>query len=184
MSKHNHYKREITVGESTITVDLYFMLRLFGVTDQAVGHAVKKLMFAGQRGAKSYTQDLSEARDTIERALDLEAELPQLLLDMPLRCPLPSDEYVQGTYDSVILKPMEDSPRIGPTMLGSGTVTARYPSGVYQQDLFDDGDVESDELYQLTEDLITSVDQTIKEADEFRAQLPPALRVVENNYLG
>ena len=182
MSNHKHYKREITVGDSKITVDLYFMLRLFGVTDQAVGHAVKKLMFAGQRGAKSYTQDLNEARATIERALDLEAELPQLLLDLPLPCPLPSDEYIQGAYVGVALNPMEDSPRIDPNTLGSGTVTARYPSGAYQQDLFaDDGE---DDLFQLAEDLITSVDQTIKEADEFREQLPPALRVVQDDFLG
>ena len=182
MSNHKHYKREITVGDSKITVDLYFMLRLFGVTDQAVGHAVKKLMFAGQRGAKSYTQDLSEARDTIERALDLEAELPQLLLDLPLPCPLPSDEYIQGAYVGVALNPMEDSPRIDPNTLGSGTVTARYPLGAYQQDLFADDN--EDELFQLAEDLITSVDQTVKEADEFRANLPPALRVVEDDCLG
>lgn len=183
MSKHNHYKREITVGDSKITVDLYFMLRLFGVADQAVGHAVKKLMFAGQRGAKSYTQDLNEARDTIERALDLEAELPQLLLDLPLPCPLPSDEHIQGAYVGVALNPMEDSPRIDPNMLGSGTVTARYPLGAHQQDLFAD-DADDDELFQLAEDLITSVDQTVKEADEFRANLPPALRVAEDDFLG
>lgn len=49
-------------------IDVYRVLQLFGVTDQAVGHAIKKLLLSGVRtGGKTFEQDISEAMDTLAR---------------------------------------------------------------------------------------------------------------------
>lgn len=54
----------------SIIVDVYSVLWAFDVTDPAVAHAVKKLLMPGQRGSKTYVQDLEEARDALDRAID------------------------------------------------------------------------------------------------------------------
>jgi hypothetical protein len=55
------------------TSDIYCVLKGYKVTCPAIAHAVKKLLAPGCRsGGKSYTQDLEEARDSIQKALDLE----------------------------------------------------------------------------------------------------------------
>lgn len=64
-----HYFKELPEG--TTHVDIYMVLALFDVTDQAIGHAVKKLMCPGQRGSKSEMQDLEEAVKTLKRGLDV-----------------------------------------------------------------------------------------------------------------
>jgi len=51
------------------SVDIYRVLNLFDVRSHPVGHAVKKLLCAGKRGAKDYRQDLIEAKASIEREL-------------------------------------------------------------------------------------------------------------------
>lgn len=55
-------------------VDVYDVLVAFGVSGPATQHAIKKLLMPGQRGAKSALEDLIEARMSVERAIDLEAE--------------------------------------------------------------------------------------------------------------
>lgn len=55
-------------------IDIYRILTLYGITDHAIGHAVKKLLAAGQRGAKSRTQDLKEAIESIERQIEMDQE--------------------------------------------------------------------------------------------------------------
>lgn len=52
-------------------IDVYRVLSLWGVTCPATQHAVKKLLAAGQRGAKDGRKDLTEARDSINRALQM-----------------------------------------------------------------------------------------------------------------
>lgn len=70
--KHSHYHKDVSHLKS---VDVYRVLELFGVTDQALGHAIKKLMCAGQRGAgKTFEQDVREAVDTLNRRLQMLAE--------------------------------------------------------------------------------------------------------------
>lgn len=69
--KHSHYHKDVSHLKS---IDIYRMLELFGVTDQALGHAVKKLICAGQRGSKSFEQDVREAVDTLNRRLQMLAE--------------------------------------------------------------------------------------------------------------
>lgn len=72
MSKHSHYHKDVTHLKS---IDVYRTLELFGVTDQALGHAIKKLLCAGQRGAgKTFEQDVREAVDTLNRRLQMLAE--------------------------------------------------------------------------------------------------------------
>lgn len=54
-----------------IFVDVYDVLRAFEVSDPAIQHAVKKLLCTGIRGHKDRKQDLQEAVQAIERALDV-----------------------------------------------------------------------------------------------------------------
>lgn len=69
---HGHYFKPVAGLE---TVDVYRMLELFGVTDQALGHAIKKLLVAGGRGAgKDIRQDVAEAIDTLQRWQEMRAE--------------------------------------------------------------------------------------------------------------
>ena len=70
--KHNHYHKDVRHLEF---VDVYRVCELFGVTDQAIGHAIKKLLVAGGRGAgKDITQDINEAMDSLTRWKDMQAE--------------------------------------------------------------------------------------------------------------
>jgi hypothetical protein len=62
-----HYYRTLP----TRTVDIYRMLDAFGVADNAVAHAIKKLFAAGCRGAKDKRKDLEEARNSITRQLEM-----------------------------------------------------------------------------------------------------------------
>jgi len=62
----NPYFKDVSKLKS---VDVYRVLNLFDVRSHAVGHAIKKLLCAGLRGAKDYEQDLREAKASIEREL-------------------------------------------------------------------------------------------------------------------
>jgi hypothetical protein len=69
----NKYHREIEPG---VYVDVYDVLGAFtgGVSERikpAVDHAIKKLLAPGQRGVKGELQDLEEARDSLNRAIQL-----------------------------------------------------------------------------------------------------------------
>lgn len=71
----NHYHKDVSNLKS---VDVYRVLVLFDVRSHAVvGHAVKKLLCAGLRGAKDYRQDLNEAKASIERELAMMDEEEQ-----------------------------------------------------------------------------------------------------------
>jgi hypothetical protein len=70
--KHGHYFKPCAHVEEA---DIYRVLRMFGVTDQALGHAIKKLLVAGGRGAgKDINRDVNEAIDTLNRWIELEFE--------------------------------------------------------------------------------------------------------------
>ena len=71
MSQYDHYRKNVS---HLSTIDVYRVLDLWGVTNPAVQHAIKKLLNAGQRGAKTYEQDIREAYDSIARALQMIAE--------------------------------------------------------------------------------------------------------------
>ena len=70
--KYPHYFKRIPEGMTHL--DVYAVLQLFGVTDQATGHAIKKLLVPGVRGTKSKAQDIQEAIDTLERWKQLSNE--------------------------------------------------------------------------------------------------------------
>lgn len=69
--KLNKYQREI----KGVVLDVYDFLIGYGVTCPARQHAIKKLLMAGQRGAKNERQDLGEARDSVTRSIELLPEV-------------------------------------------------------------------------------------------------------------
>lgn len=52
--------------------DVYAVLDAFNVTCPARQHAIKKLLCSGIRGKGNVLQDLEEAADAIERAIQME----------------------------------------------------------------------------------------------------------------
>lgn len=54
------------------SIDIYYILSAYNVTNPAVFHAVKKCLMAGRRGYKNKTQDLREAIEALERGIELE----------------------------------------------------------------------------------------------------------------
>ena len=71
MSNFTHYFKDVSHLNN---IDVYRVLQLFEVTDPAIQHAVKKLLCAGKRGSKEYTQDINEANVSIKRALSMMME--------------------------------------------------------------------------------------------------------------
>lgn len=69
--KHSHYFKDVRHLDE---VDVYRILELYNVTDQAIGHAIKKLLVAGGRGAKDQDRDVKEAIDTLVRRQDMRIE--------------------------------------------------------------------------------------------------------------
>ena len=69
--KHAHYHKSVAHLGS---IDVYRVLDLFHVTDQAIGHAIKKLLVAGNRGVKDMDKDIQEAIDTLQRWQEMRAE--------------------------------------------------------------------------------------------------------------
>lgn len=66
--KLNKYQREINGAPA----DVYDVLVAFNVTNPAVQHAIKKLLMPGERGHKDKVQDLIEAYQSIDRAIEIE----------------------------------------------------------------------------------------------------------------
>lgn len=66
------YHVEIKPG---VWVDIYDVLTAFKVTNQATGHAIKKQLKPGSRGYKSIEKDLTEAIKSLERAIEIEAQI-------------------------------------------------------------------------------------------------------------
>lgn len=62
-----------------VEIDVYDVLVVFGVSDPAVAHAIKKLLAGGRRGYKDYQQDLEEAKVSIDRAIELHQEFKEEL---------------------------------------------------------------------------------------------------------
>ncbi len=73
-SKYHRTIRQTLPGDThglSVAVDVYDVLRAFGVTCPALQHAIKKLLCAGLRGNKSAEQDISEAANSCRRAIEL-----------------------------------------------------------------------------------------------------------------
>lgn len=69
--KHAHYFKDVS---NLSRVDVYRVLELFAVTDPCIQHAIKKLLVAGGRGAKSVDKDVQEAIDTLQRWQEMRKE--------------------------------------------------------------------------------------------------------------
>lgn len=57
-----------------VSVDIYDILYAFEVTNPALQHLIKKALCPSQRGHKDRMQDLTEVRDSAIRAIELEEE--------------------------------------------------------------------------------------------------------------
>lgn len=66
-----HYYKDVSHLE---TVDVYRVLELFDVTDQKLGHAIKKLLVPGGRGTKDIEKDVDEAMATLRRWKEMRHE--------------------------------------------------------------------------------------------------------------
>ena len=66
--KYPHYFKSVSHLE---TVDVYRVLSLFQVNEPCIQHAIKKLLCAGDRGNKSMIKDITEARDSLNRHLEM-----------------------------------------------------------------------------------------------------------------
>jgi hypothetical protein len=67
-NKYPHYYKDVAHLKN---VDVYRVLTLFKVNDPCLQHAIKKLLCAGDRGDKSDIKDITEARDTLNRHLEM-----------------------------------------------------------------------------------------------------------------
>ena len=73
-SKYHRTIRQTLRGDThghAIKVDVYDVLRAFGVSCPAAQHAIKKLLCPGLRGSKSAEQDIEEAASSCRRAIEL-----------------------------------------------------------------------------------------------------------------
>ncbi len=99
--KHAHYFKSVAGLKH---VDVYRVLDLFKVTDPCIGHAVKKLLVAGGRGAgKDVGKDVQEAIDCLERWKEMQAEnaactppMPAMPAQRPPGFPAPSSIIQNG----------------------------------------------------------------------------------------
>ncbi len=67
--KYPHYYRELPGKVSHL--DVYRVLDAFEVKRSPVQHAVKKLLVTGDRGVKTELEDLIEARNSLNRAIEM-----------------------------------------------------------------------------------------------------------------
>lgn len=70
MATRNKYTRRVPSND----IDVYDVLEAFDVVNPALQHAIKKLLMPGARGKGGYTQDLNEAIQSVNRALEMRNE--------------------------------------------------------------------------------------------------------------
>lgn len=69
--KHAHYFHDVRHLDK---IDVYRLILLYKIDHPAIQHALKKVLAAGARGAKSEEQDVQEAIDSLERWKQMRAE--------------------------------------------------------------------------------------------------------------
>lgn len=69
--KFPQYHKDVSHLKS---VDVYRIIRLWEIWDPELQHALKKILAAGQRGAKSTAQDVQEAIDSLVRWQQIQDE--------------------------------------------------------------------------------------------------------------
>lgn len=73
--QYPHYYKELP--RKTTHLDVYRVLDAFEVKRSCVQHAIKKLLVTGARGVKTELEDLTEARNSLNRAIEMIAEEDQ-----------------------------------------------------------------------------------------------------------
>lgn len=68
---HSHYFKDVSHLKS---IDVYRVIELFKVPAGALDHAAKKILCAGWRGGKDQIKDVREARDSLDRWLEMRGE--------------------------------------------------------------------------------------------------------------
>lgn len=91
------YLRELK-GVNNGRVDVYAVLVMFDVQCPARQHAIKKLLCSGIRGKGDVTQDLREARDAIDRAIQLAEERPSSPGAVVVAADSPFIEQARATF--------------------------------------------------------------------------------------
>lgn len=72
------YNRTMTnTHGSTMTVDVYDVLRAFDIRDPALQHALKKLLCMGLRGHKDTGTDLAEAIESLEKLQEYRSNIDE-----------------------------------------------------------------------------------------------------------
>lgn len=94
LEKYPHYFKDV---RHLNIIDVYAIMRLFGITNQEQGHAFKKILAAGNRGAKSMIKDMREVIDTLERSLELE-ENCDIIGNVPPRAVEATSGTLQATH--------------------------------------------------------------------------------------
>lgn len=71
--EYNHYFKDVSGLDA---IDVYMVCKLFDVQDNsgALQHAIKKMLCSGQRGVKDKLSDIREARDSLNRFLEMNNE--------------------------------------------------------------------------------------------------------------
>ena len=77
------YKKYFKDVSGYDVIDVYRVHRIFGLTDEVLCHASKKLLLSGVRtGGKTLAQDVKEARDSLNRWLEMLEEEKANSLDL------------------------------------------------------------------------------------------------------
>jgi hypothetical protein len=71
------------------------------VTDNALGHAAKKILCAGIRGAKDQAKDVQEAIDTLTRWQEMQAENHIVESNEMVHKPGSLSEFIQNAIDKI-----------------------------------------------------------------------------------
>lgn len=91
-SKYLREMRHLTDGKA----DVYAVLLAFNVTCPARQHAIKKLLCAGIRGKGDCLNDLREARDAIDRAIQIAVADDHPAIDLrTVADPIDIDSYLK-----------------------------------------------------------------------------------------
>lgn len=73
-----HYFKRIPIDPQTgltlTHIDIYRVLTMWTVVEPGIQHAIKKMLCAGQRGAKEVLQDLKEAKASLDRQIEIMEE--------------------------------------------------------------------------------------------------------------
>lgn len=69
--KYKHYHKDVSHLKY---IDVYRVMGLFEVDDACLSHAGKKILCSGQRGVKDKKKDIEEARNSLNRWLEMQQE--------------------------------------------------------------------------------------------------------------